>query len=118
MEINVLGTKYEIIIRNYDELEIFKDKGWEGYTDAISKKIVVGNIHTFPGYEKETADYCGECIKETMRHEIVHAFLNESGLQVCSCVPKDGWARNEEMIDWISLQFPKMLEAMKAAGCI
>lgn len=118
MKINVLGTEYEIVFRNYDELEIFEDKGLEAYTDSIEKKIVVGNIHTFPDYEKETEEYCGKCIKETLRHEIVHAFLNESGLQVCSCVPKGGWARNEEMVDWIALQFPKMLEAMKTAGCL
>lgn len=118
MKINVLGTEYEIVFHNYDELGIFEDKGWEAYTDSIKKKIIIGNIKTFPDYEKETEEYCRKCEKETLRHEIVHAFLNESGLQVCSFMPKGGWARNEEMVDWIALQFPKMLEAMKAAGCL
>ena len=118
MKINVLGTEYEIEFHNYDELEVFEDKGWDGYTDAISKKIVVGNIHTFPGYEKETEEYCSKCMKETMRHEIVHAFLNESGLQSCALKHSGGWAKNEEMVDWIALQFPKMLEAFKTAGCL
>lgn len=118
MKINVLGTEYEIVYRGYKDLRIFEDKGWEAYADSINKKIVIGNLKTFPGYEDETEDYCRMCEKETLRHEIVHAFLNESGLQACSSVPKDGWARNEEMVDWIALQFPKLLEAMKAAGCM
>lgn len=118
MKINVLGTEYEIIYKRHDELRIFEDQGIQAYCDAIKKKIIVGKIRTFPGYEQETVDYCIKCEEETLRHEIVHAFLNESGLQASSCVPKDGWARNEEMVDWIALQFPKMLEAMKAAGCL
>lgn len=118
MKINVLGTEYEVRICKYDELPIFEAQGIEAYCDAISKKIIVGKISTFPGYEQETAAYCLKCEAEALRHEIVHAFLNESGLQESSCVPKGGWARNEEMVDWIALQFPKMLEAMKAAGCL
>lgn len=118
MKINVLGTEYEIVYRGYKELRIFEEEGIEAYCDAIQKLIVVGKIKTFPGYETHTIDYCDKCEAELLRHEIVHAFLNESGLQVCSIVPKDGWARNEEMVDWIALQFPKLLEAMKAAGCL
>ena len=118
MKINVLGTEYEVTFRNYDELGIFEDKGWEAYTDAISKKIIIGNVKTFPGYGKETDEYCRACEKETLRHEIVHAFLNESGLQSCALALSGSWAKNEEMVDWIALQFPKMLEAFRAAGCI
>ena len=118
MKINVLGTEYEIVFRTYDELKIFEDKGWDAYTDSIKKKIVIGNTKTFPGYEEETEEYCLMCEKETLRHEIVHAFLNESGLQSCSLKPSNGWAKNEEVVDWIALQFPKMLEAFKAAGCL
>lgn len=50
-----------------------------------------------------------------MRHEIVHAFLYESGLDVCS---KGAWAKNEEMVDWIAIQFPKMMVAFHEVGCI
>jgi len=118
MKINVLGTEYEIVYKGYSELRIFEDMGIEAYCDAISKKIIVGKINTFPDFRDETAGYCDKCEKEALRHEIVHAFLNESGLQTSTLVPKDGWARNEEMVDWIALQFPKMLEAMKAACCL
>ena len=49
----------------------------------------------------------------SIRHEVVHAFLEESGLSDCSLRPEMAWARNEEMVDWIAIQFPKMLEAFK-----
>lgn len=28
------------------------------------------------------------------------------------------WAKNEEIVDWIALQFPKLLKAFKEADCI
>lgn len=118
MTINVLGTEYEVVFRGYDETLIFKNKGICAYTDSIIKKIVIGYMKTFPDYEDETVEYCKACEKETLRHEIIHAFLNESGLQSSAMNPSGSWARNEEMVDWIALQFPKLLEAFKKAGCI
>lgn len=57
--------------------------------------------------------------KRTLRHELIHAFLNESGLSENASVPADcGWAKHEEMIDWIAIQFPKMVKAFKEAGCL
>jgi hypothetical protein len=47
-----------------------------------------------------------------MRHELVHAFLFESGLH------NDSWAANEAAVDWIANQFPKILKAFQEAGCI
>lgn len=51
--------------------------------------------------------------KKVLRHEIVHAFLFESGIDSSS-----EWARNEEIVDWIALQFPKLLDAFKETECI
>ena len=43
-----------------------------------------------------------------MRHELIHAFLFESGL-----AENSNWARNEEMVDWIARQFPKMAKTFQ-----
>ena len=43
--------------------------------------------------------------QQVIRHELVHAFLFESGLGA------DSWGINEEIVDWIAYQFPKMAEA-------
>ena len=62
-----------------------------------------------PGMKKNLADYK----KQVIRHEIIHAFVFESGLDTCS-----DWAKNEEMVDWIAIQFPKLLKAFKEADCL
>ena len=47
--------------------------------------------------------------KRTIRHEITHAILFESGLD-----HNTEWARNEEIVDFIAIQFPKLLEIFKS----
>ena len=47
---------------------------------------------------------------DKIRHELVHAFAYESGL-----AENSPWAFNEEMTDWIAIQFPKMLKAFETA---
>lgn len=102
MKVDILGTEYEIV-KNAEEKDYPMLKDADGYADFTIRKIVI---------KKLIQD--GECYEDlelwqrkTLRHEIVHAFLYESGLWQNSF--KD-WARNEEMTDWIALQFEKMLK--------
>ena len=48
-----------------------------------------------------------------MRHEIIHAFLCESGL-----AENSDWATNEELVDWIAIQAPKLIKAWKDADAL
>ena len=48
--------------------------------------------------------------------QIVHAFLYESGLRQNAYGSKC-WAKNEEMIDWMAIQIPKIQRAYKEAYC-
>ena len=110
MKINVLGTKYTIEERTEHEDEFLKK--FDGYCDKTSKRIVI---------VKEKADseldnwrvYRNQCL----RHEIIHAFMIESGLQNDWQHPNE-FGHDETTIDWIAIQFPKMLKAFKEAGCI
>ena len=52
-------------------------------------------------------------IRKNKRHEIIHAFLFESGL-----AENSEWAQNEEMVDFFAIQFPKLMEAFKNADAI
>ena len=54
--------------------------------------------------------------KKVLRHEIIHAFLLESGLQENFTHPEYG--HDETFIDWIAVQFPKILKAFKAADAL
>ena len=108
MKIDVLGTEYTI-----EELSRTDDailSQCDGYCDKTSKRIVISlkdtdcNLDDFEVYRKKI-----------LRHEIIHAFLYESGLH-------ENWehkpmGHNETYVDWIAVQFPKLVRAFKAAGC-
>lgn len=99
MKLNILGTKYKIEIHKISEDETLRKNRWVGYCGEESKLIVIADMSEKEFFsdmdEKEQEAYR----KKTLRHEIVHAFLNESGLSDNAAVPDGGWTKNEEMID-------------------
>ncbi len=78
MKIDILGTEYRIEIHKVSEDSYMEEKAQEIYR------------------------------KKTLRHEIMHAFLNESGLSDSSNRFDGAWAKNEEMVDWLAIQAPKI----------
>lgn len=100
MKVNILGTEYEILRQTTDENAKLLSN--VGYCDFSVKKIVVDT------FEKEKEDVNAQenvdvFANKVLRHEIIHAFLAESGLR-----NQSEWAENEEMVDWIAIQFPKI----------
>lgn len=116
--INVMGTEYTVRFCDFKDEPIFEKREINGYHDGVTKEIAVVRMNTYPGFEDETEERCRLEEKHILRHEIVHAFLTESGLADSSLQYSGGWAKNEEMVDWIASQFPKLLDAFKAADCI
>lgn len=110
MKVKILGTEYEIIM-NAEEKDYPILKDADGYADFTIKKIVIKKLVQ----DGESYEDLELWQRKTLRHEIVHAFLYESGLWQNSF--KD-WARNEEMTDWIALQFTKVLEVFIQVGAI
>lgn len=100
MKVNVLGTEYTI---EYIEL---KDEGIDGYCDFSTQHIVIrsDNINELEDFEFIQ--------KKQLRHEVIHAFLNESGLQ-SNFEHANRWGHEETMIDWIAIQFPKILKVFE-----
>ncbi len=117
MKINVLGTDYTVIVKKYDEDETFKQCGANGYCSNTDKEIVLCDMNTYPDWGHESAKAIDNQMKQTLRHEIVHAFLGESGLSANSN-ETDAWARNEEMVDWIAIQGPKIWKAWQEAKAL
>lgn len=118
MIVSVLGTDYEIIRKKYDEDPEFKERSINGYCDGLLHQIVVCDMQTYPGMENEPAEVCQLSESATLRHEIVHAFFNESGLKDCAFAVESPWAKNEEMVDWIALQGPKIYAAWQSVSAI
>lgn len=113
MKVNVLGTEYEIVYKDYKDDSTFANRGCDGYCAEYSKKIVIGNIRTFPEHEEDTEEESKALENEILRHELIHAFLNESGLSYSSLQYSSGWAKNEEMVDFFAIQFPKIAKVFK-----
>ena len=115
MKINVLGTEYKIETHKVSEDKYLEENNLAGYCGEESKLIVVADMSEekyFDLSEEEQKSYR----KKTLRHEIVHAFLNESGLSDSSNQYNGGWAKNEEMVDWLAIQWHKIDEVYKQLG--
>lgn len=109
MKINVLGTEYTVNITPKGDDPRLTDN--DGYTDTSEKLCVIDDLS-----ESEDDVFAKGDLKkyrrQVIRHEIIHAFLFESGLDVNS------WACNEELVDWIAIQFPKIAKAVAEADCM
>ena len=118
MKVNILGTEYTIIVKKYDEDEAFERRNIDGYCDGMTKNIVICDMTTYNGWEHELPETAAAAQKATVCHEIVHAFFNESGLSDSSLNLDCAWAKNEEMVDWIAIQGPKIYKAWQEAGAL
>lgn len=116
--VNVLGQDYEIIVKKYNEDEAFERRHIDGYQDGFLKRIVICDLSTYKGWEHEPKECIEVAQKQTLRHEIVHAFFYESGLADSSAFSDSPWAKNEEMIDWFALQGPKIYKAWQEADAL
>ena len=91
----ILGTKYKISQTNErDDCDLEDNLGYHNSAD----KVIAIDI------EKHRTRKGKNC---TFRHEVIHAYLHESGL-AHNC----RW-HNEEMVDWLALQFPKIIKTFK-----
>lgn len=107
--VHILGSVWAVKEQSISENKLLED--CDGYCDWTTREIVV---------EREPDGTLGDMetyIRKVIRHEIIHAFLFESGLYEAS-LSADSWARNEEMVDWIARQGQKIYTAWKEAGAL
>lgn len=113
MKIDILGTEYRIETHKVSEDSYMEGKGLAGYCEEENKLIVVADMSEgkyFVGMDEKAQETYR---KKTLRHEIMHAFLNESGLSDSSNRFDGAWAKNEEMVDWLAIQTPKIFSTFK-----
>jgi len=107
MKINVLGTKYTIKFKKTSQDPALETCG--GYCDMFAKIIVVGDISEREGDPSMTSDI-REYHNKILRHELIHAFFYESGM--------DDYSRDETLVDMLAIQFEKLIDIMLKAGAI
>ena len=98
-KVDILGTNY--VIRISDEEDEPRLKGCDGFVDKTTKTIFVHDA-----VEDCNLGLPAEHIHKVIRHEVIHAFMFESGLA-------ENWEHQtfgqEEMtIDWFAIQLPKI----------
>ena len=113
-KINVLGQEYKIEYhRNKEDVKL---ENCFGYHEQFSKKIVIdqdlidestGKIHN-----PKTSENLEVYVNKVYRHEIIHAFFEESGLTYHFDRIED----EDFVVDWIARQFPKMKKIFEELG--
>lgn len=106
-KVNILGTEYKIIYETNEQNEKLIE--CRGYVEFFTKEIHIDKEY----FDKNSlkSNFFSDLYKmgfKTLRHEIIHCFIFESGLwNNCS------WADNEELTDWIAIQIPKLSKCFK-----
>ena len=101
-KINILGTTYTIKKSNAK-----KDSSLvkaDGYIDTSTKTIVLADLESEKN-DYNALDNMEKYADKVFRHELIHAFLFESGL---ACYGSD-----EKIVDWIAAQYPKLKEVFE-----
>lgn len=104
--VNILGTEYLIRFENAETIPALNDLC--GYCSYNSHEVVINQEVSY--FKDKSDDWIINELKCTLRHELIHAFFFESGLGQVSAVYNGAWAQNEEMVDWLALQSPKIFK--------
>ncbi len=111
--VDILGSQWKI--KYVDDDPAFTMAN--GYANEAAREIVIENVKmkNDPLSYDMQSQYNNQ--KRVLRHELIHAYLFESGLGDSSngC---DAWAVNEEMVDWFARTIPKMIETFKELKCL
>lgn len=93
MNVEVLGTEYEVVI---DDMNNERLSANDGLCYTFDKKILLRQKELMSG---ET--YEGKCerFRQVVRHELIHAFGEESGVS---------YDNDEALVDWIARMIPKI----------
>lgn len=108
--VSILGTEYEIVTDAPDEM--LPDNA-DGAMDQSIKRIVIAKFEPDRNSIKDLESYR----KKVLRHEIIHAFLYESGLWNNSGTA-ESWGTSEEITDWFAIQSPKIMEVFQELGVV
>lgn len=104
IKVNILGTEYQVIINKDSNNPKMKNRA--GYIEAYSKEIFLKDIEV----DEDTYKNIEEFQKKVLRHEMMHAFFHEAGLE--------HYYEDENLVDWLALQIPKIIKAMNEVDCL
>lgn len=107
--VEILGEVYTVRIGTKEDFPVLSEA--DGFCDTSVKLIVVDNMQSVENdidVQRNLVQYQNE----VARHEVLHAFLYESGLSKNTFF-EGAWATNEEMIDWFAIKYPRIKAVYK-----
>lgn len=107
--VQVLGNDYTIYYGDATQYPVLTDL--DGACDTSTRSIFIDSCSTASS-SNEAKGNLQVHKQHITRHELIHAFLYESGLD--ACVP---WV-TEEMVDWLAIQSPKLFKLFQDTRCI
>lgn len=110
MKISVLGAEYSVTVTSAGRDPRLKD--CDGFCDETTREICAED-YAESSNDPRSKQNLKHQTKKVLRHEITHAFLFESGL-----AENSPWAQNEEFVDWLAIQGPKLYKAWQEAGAL
>ncbi len=98
MYVNILGTKYEFRFAGTEESDLVNA---DGVCKVFDKKIIVRNQSLMGGDSQDAKKYR---LDHVIRHELIHALAEESGVQ---------YGNDEALVDWIAHIIPLVNSAFE-----
>ena len=109
MKIDILGTEYTVV---FDISEDDMPEGADGCMDQSIRTIKIAHLES----DRNSVQNLDAYRRKVLRHEVIHAFLYESGMWNCSG-SSEAWGMDETITDWIAIQFPKIQKVFAELGC-
>lgn len=106
----ILGTEYDI---EFDVPAEDMPDNADGCVDQSIHTIKLAKMES----DRNSLQDMNEYRNKVLRHEIIHAFLYESGLWNCSGF-SEAWGCDETITDWIAIQSPKLFQAFRETDCL
>lgn len=103
MKINILGQDYDLLIKSDEEFPKFVSADADGMAELYDKKLLISKEGATSS--ERTFDNLEAYTDKVIRHEIVHAYFHEAGL--------NDYCRDEMLVDWLAIQLPKMAKTIK-----
>lgn len=103
-KVNILGTEYAI----EDDINLNKtqlDGLHEEYAKRISMRPTEDMLTNDDNENLKKIRY-----DEVVRHEVMHAFFIESGLE--------DYCANEQLVNWFAIQSPKIFKVFQELGIL
>lgn len=106
--INILGTKWKVKIGSASDYPVLENG--DGFADPTTKEIVVDDMKRSEGQLDAKGDLVAYQ-KQTLRHEVIHAFMEESGLS--HNFEHKSIGIEETTVDWFAIQAPKIFSVFQ-----